>query len=112
MDTMKELQEVVKKKGSGSARFTNINGDAVYLSRGVRELFLGSEEETQKIIAAVTAFQNGNYGNAESFGKSSRPGHEYGRYEITALTAEEGEDSAVWIHRAEEAVMVYFRFER
>ena len=111
MASFSDLKELVKKKGYGSAQFNNINGDTVYLSRGIRETFLINEDEEQKIINAVIGFQRGDRGNAAEYGKESRPGHEYGRYEIADFE-DCDEDTAVWIHRTAEAIKVYFRFER
>lgn len=110
MKTFQELKDTVKKKGYGTALYGNVNGDAVYLSRGIREEFMG-DEDMQPIIEAVEKFQNADYGTALAHGKKSFPGHEYGRYEISVLTDAE-EDTGVWIHRAEDAILVYFKFER
>ena len=91
MKDFKELQELVGRRGFGTALYGNINGDPVYLSRGIREFFLDGDN-IQKIIAAR--------------------GHEYGCYDICGLPAQDGEDNTVWIHRDDDAVIVYFRFER
>lgn len=111
MSNFKDLQELVKKKGYGSSQFTNVNGDPVFLSRGIKEVFMENETEEQKIIDVITRFQKKDYGNAVEYGKNPRPGHEYGRYEITAFDECE-DDTAVWVHRAEDAVKVYFKFEK
>jgi uncharacterized protein YheU (UPF0270 family) len=110
--TFHELQEMVKKKGFGTAMYGNVNGEPVYLSRGVREMFLGDDEDAiQPIINTVIAFQGGDYGTAAENGKKPSEGHEYGRYDLD-LFEEKDEDTAVWIHRDGKAVIVYFRFER
>ncbi len=111
MTDFKELMDYVKEKGYGSSEFTSVNGDMVYLSRGIKAIFLENEVEEQKIIEAVERFQKSDFGNAAEHGKASRPGHEYGRYEITNF-ADSEEDSAVWIHRVEGAIKVFFKFER
>ena len=111
MGTFVELKETVKQKGYGSAQFTNINGHAIYLSRGIREVFLKDETEEQKIIEVVERFLKKDYGDAEMHGKNPRPGHEYGRYAIAEFEDAE-EDTAVWVHHTEEAIIVYFKFER
>ena len=100
MKDFKELQELVGRRGFGTALYGNINGDPVYLSRGIREFFLDGDN-IQKIIAAVDGFQKGEFGLAE-----------YGCYDICGLPAQDGEDNTVWIHRDDDAVIVYFRFER
>ncbi len=110
MAKFEELKELVKKKGYGTALYNNVNGEPVYLSRGVREIFMG-DGDIQKIVEAVEAFQKGNFGNAAEYGKSQKPGHEYGRYEITDFELSD-EDTAVWVHKAEDAIIVYFKFER
>lgn len=112
MGKFSEVKETVKEKGHGFSEYNRINGDPVYLSRGVREYFFGDENREQEIVGMVTRFQKKDYGDAAEHGKTSRPGHEYGRYEVTALTSEDGEDTAVWLHRAEDSIMVYFKFER
>lgn len=106
-----EFKEMVKKKGYGTFQFNQINGEPVYLSRGVREIFLENEVEEQKLYDLVRCFQQGEFGSAAACGKESKPGHEYGRYETEIFEVCE-EDTAVWIHRMEEAIKVYFRFER
>ncbi len=111
MKDFEELKATVKKKGFGTALYGNVNGEPVYLSRGIREEFMG-DEDLQKVIDAVASFQEGNYGDAADHGKVSRPGHEYGRYEISSLESVGDEDTAVWVHKAEDAVLVYFKFER
>lgn len=110
MKNFEELKDTVKKKGFGTALYGNINGEPVYLSRGIREEFMG-DEDLQKVIDAVRKFQDGDYGTAAAHGKNSRPGHEYGRYEVSSLTSDT-DDTAVWIHKAEDAIIVYFKFER
>lgn len=110
MKTFQELKDIVKKKGYGTALYGNVNGDAVYLSRGIREEFMG-DEDMQPVIEAVEKFQSADYGTASEFGKTSSRGHEYGRYAISVLQ-DENEDTGVWIHRAEDAILVYFKFER
>jgi len=110
---MKELMDDVKKKGYGTVPYENVNGDHVYISRGIREEFMNGEDDMQKVVDAVARFQKGDYGDATSHGKASREGHEYGRYAITKLVADNpDEDTAVWIHRADDSLIVYFRFER
>lgn len=111
MEKWKELQEIVKKKGYGSSQYNNINGETVYLSRGIKETFLVDEDTARVIIDIVSRFQNKDYGTAAEYGKESRPGHEYGRYACTPYEAE-GEDTAAWVHRTEDAIKVYFKFER
>ena len=103
----------IKRKGE-RVRFpkvTIVYGDPVYLSKGVLTKFFG-DDDIQSVITAVGKFQDGDYGTAAEHGKTSKPGHEYGRYEIGGLEAEDGEDCAVWIHKAEDALIVYFKFER
>lgn len=68
MKDFKELQELVGRRGFGTALYGNINGDPVYLSRGIREFFLDGDN-IQKIIAAVDGFQKGEFGLAQSRGK-------------------------------------------
>ena len=104
------LKEQVQKKGFGSVQYGNINGEAVYLSRGIRELFLQKEGGEQKLIEAVMQFQQGEFGDAGEMGKDQRPGHEYGHYALTGMEADE--DTGVWMHRTEDAVKVYLSFER
>ena len=65
MKDFKELQELVGRRGFGTALYGNINGDPVYLSRGIREFFLDGDN-IQKIIAAVDGFQKGEFGLAMS----------------------------------------------
>ena len=114
MEKFEALKELVKKKGFGSAQYTNVNGEMVYLSRGVREVFLTGEDREQKVIQAIGCFQMGDFGTAAAYGKGARPGHEYGRYELAEFEAAEdsAEDTGVWIHRTEDAIKVYFKFER
>lgn len=110
---LSELKEIVRRKGFGTKLYGNVNGEPVYLSCGVRELFLGGDQDMQTIIETVGRFQGGDYGSAAERGKTSAAGHEYGRYEIASVeTDTEDDDPAVWIHRAEAALLVYFRFER
>lgn len=109
MKDFQELKELVGKRGYGTALYGNVNGEPVYLSRGIREEFFDGDQ-IQKIIAAVTQFENGDYGSAAEHGRRPVKGHEYGRYEICDLPAEE--DNAVWIHKDGDAVIVYFAFER
>jgi hypothetical protein len=109
--TFGEMKDAVARKGFGTQFYDNVNGEAVYLSRGIRELYLGEYDGIQTVISAVARFQNKDYGDAADCGKVSSAGHEYGRY-VTDLPAEEEEDTAIWIHRDAEALLVYFRFER
>lgn len=111
MEDFKELMDYVKKKGFGSSEFNSVNGDMVYLSQGIKKVFLENETEEQKIIEAVGRFQKKDFGNAAEHGKEPRVGHEYGRYEITNF-ADCDEDTAVWVHRVENAIKVFFKFER
>lgn len=111
MADFNELKETVKKRGFGSSQYRNINGDIIYLSTGIKEIFLTDAEAAQKITDMVTRFQNADFGNAVQYGKESRPGHEYGRYECEEFDACE-EDTAVWAHRAEDVIKLYFKFER
>lgn len=111
MKDFKELQELVGRRGFGTALYGNINGDPVYLSRGIREFFLDGDN-IQKIITAVDGFQKGAFGLAQSRGKQQVKGHEYGCYDICGLPAQDGEDNTVWVHRDDDAIIVYFRFER
>lgn len=111
MKDFKELQELVGRRGFGTALYGNINGDPVYLSRGIREFFLDGDN-IQKIITAVDGFQKGEFGLAQSRGKQQVKGHEYGCYDICGLPVQDGEDNTVWIHRDDDAIIVYFRFER
>ncbi len=110
MGSFSDFKEMVKKKGLGTAEYGNVNGTPVLLSRGVREEFL-AEDKVNQIIALVTKFQKGDFGTAEEFGKAGKPGHEYGRYAIAEFDETE-EDTAVWVHRAEDSIIVYFAFER
>jgi hypothetical protein len=111
MTDFQALKDLVKKKGFGTALYGNVNGEAVYLSRGIREVFLG-DGDTQSVIDAVARFQAGDYGDAAEHGKTGKPGHEYGRYVIGSFENHNDEDTGVWVHTAEDAVIVYFRFER
>ncbi len=114
MKDFNELKELVEKRGFGTALYGTVNGEAVYLSRGVREVFFEGDN-IQKVIGAVTDFENGNFGSAAENGKVPSVGHEYGRYEVNDLVpAAEGaeDDTAVWIHKDGDAVIVYFKFER
>ena len=113
MTKMKELMDYVRKKGYGTVPYDNVNGDHVYLSRGIRGEVMEGDDDMQKVVDAITRFQNRDYGDADSHGKASREGHEYGRYDITHLQADNpDEDTAGWIHRADDSLIVYFRFER
>ncbi len=113
MTKMKELMDHVRKKGYGTVPYDNVNGDSVYISRGIRAEFMEGDDDMQKVIDAIGRFQKGDYGDAAEHGKSPREGHEYGRYEITHLSGDDSsEDPAVWIHRADNSLIVYFRFER
>lgn len=107
-----EIRTIVKAKGTGSTFYGNINADPVYISRGVREVFFVNEEGVQKFIEAVGRFQSGDYGTAAEAGKTSRPGHEYGRYEVSGLEADTDDDAALWVHRAGDSILTYFKFER
>ncbi len=111
MNSFRELKDIVKQKGFGSALYGNVNGEPVYLSRGIREVFC-TDDEIQNIIHAVHQFQSGSYGDAKEHGKEGREGHEYGRYNICSLEVVDGADNGVWIHRAEQTLLVYFKFER
>ncbi len=111
MKDFNELKNVVRQKGFGSSLYGNVNGEPVYLSRGIREIFMDCEEDTQKVIDVVRLFQKGDYGNAAEHGKEQRSGHEYGRYNICTLESE-ASDTGVWVHRAEKTLLVYFKFER
>lgn len=106
-----ELKASVKEKGYGTALYDYVNGVPVYLSRGIREEFLDADH-IQTIIELVQKFEGGEYGSASDHGKPQRPGHEYGRYAVTDYEASEDEDTAIWIHTAEDAIIVYFKFER
>lgn len=112
MNTFEALKESVRKRGYGTAFYGNVNGSPVYLSRGVREIFLGDDDSIQKVIDAVIKFENGDFGDAGEHGKSSSAGHEYGRYDIALFDGETGDDTGVWIHKDGQAVIVYFGFER
>ncbi|MGI6055619.1 MAG: hypothetical protein ACOYBD_01350 [Bilifractor sp.] len=112
MEKLSDLKEYIsrKKKGYGTAYYGTINGETIYLSAGIREVyFVGSE--FQKIIGYVTRFQKGDFGDAPARGRTGKPGHEYGCYPGN-LESDSGEDTSVWIHRDAEAVIVYFAFER
>ncbi|MCI6637898.1 MAG: hypothetical protein SOT60_09335 [Bilifractor sp.] len=112
MEKLSDLKEYIsgKKKGYGTAYYGTINGETIYLSAGIREIyFVGSE--FQSIINYVTRFQKGDFGDAPARGKAEKPGHEYGCYP-GKLEGDNGEDTSVWIHRDAEAVIVYFAFER
>lgn len=111
MNDFNELKELVRKKGFGTALYGNVNGTPVYLSRGIREVYLGSDRISE-VTGAAVRFLNGDYGDAAEYGKTGKTGHEYGRYAICDLPCDAGDDNGVWIHRAEEAVIVYFKFER
>lgn len=111
MKDFNEVKDYVKKRRTGTALYGTINGDNVYLSRGIREVFFEGDN-IQKIIDAVCVFQKGDLGSSAEHGKKGEAGHEYGRYEICELAADEGDDNAVWIHRDHESVIVYFKFER
>lgn len=112
MKNFEELIAAVKKKGFGSSLYGNVNGEPVYLSRGIREVYFGGDD-IQKIIEVVNRFQNGDYGNAQETGVPEREGHEYGRYDITTIESADGKDTAVWVHRAEgSSALVYYKFER
>lgn len=106
------FKEETKKKGLGSVQYTFVNGDPVYLSRGIREIYLNDSNGEQTLIEYIKRFQDGDYGNASEYGKEQRSGHEYGRYEISVFEPDAEEDTAVWVHRAEDAIMVFFKFER
>lgn len=109
--TFEELKDFVRKKRFGTSQYDNIDGETVYLSCGVREIFLDSDHKSQ-LVDVVRAFRKGDYGTAAEYGKNPRPGHEYGRYDCGLITDAGQEDAGVWIHRAEDALLVYFRFER
>ena len=111
MANFAEFKKLVKKKGYGSFQFNNINGEPVYLSKGIREYFLDDADHSQKIYDVVGCFQKGDFGSAVLCGKEERAGHEYGRYEIAQFDDTE-DDTAVWVHRTEHAIKVYFKFER
>ncbi len=111
MANFSELKKAVKKKGFGSSLYSHVNGEPVYLSRGIREAYC-TEDHIQTIIDLVGRFQKGDFGDARNHGKEERDGHEYGRYDLKDMEADPGDDSAVWVHRAEHTVLVYFRFER
>ncbi len=110
MKDFNELKALVKEKKYGTALYGNVNGEPVYLSRGIREAFFVGDN-IQQIISAVTRFEKKDYGNAEDYGKKQTEGHEYGRYEICPLESAD-EDNAVWIHKDQDAIIVYFKFER
>ena len=111
MKNFNEVKDYVKKRRTGTALYGTINGDNVYLSRGIREVFFEGDN-IQKIIDAVCVFQKGDLGSSAEHGKKGEAGHEYGRYEICELAADEGDDNAVWVHRDHGSVIVYFKFER
>ncbi|MEE1228140.1 MAG: hypothetical protein U0K57_04150 [Lachnospiraceae bacterium] len=107
-----DLKALVKEKGYGTALYGNVNGEPVYLSRGIREVFF-VDDNISRIINVVGRFEKGDYGTAAEFGKVPSPGHEYGRYaEISDLTVDTHDDPAVWIHKDGDAIIVYFKFER
>lgn len=112
MSEFSEMREKLKHMGTGMNEYGNVNGEPVYLSRGIREVFAGDNSSLQKVLDAVRCFQNGDYGDAALHQKKQNPGHEYGRYDITPLGRDGNEDSAVYIHKAENAILVYFAFER
>lgn len=112
MTDFNTLKDTVKKKGFGTALYGNVNGAPVYLSRGVREAYLGDGTDIQPVISAVTEFENGNYGSAAEHGKAPSKGHEYGRYAVTEFENSSDEDDALWIHKDGKAIIVYFAFER
>jgi len=109
--TVQELKKLVEEKGYGTALYDNVNGEPVYLSRGVREIFFGNGD-MQDVITSVRKFQNGDFGDAAAHGKGGQTGHEYGRYQVGALAGEDNEDAGLWIHRDGEAIIVYYSFER
>lgn len=111
MQDFEKLKQEVAKKGFGTTFYGTINGGMVYLSRGVLLHFFG-DDDIQTVIGAVTRFQNGDFGDAAAHGKPGKAGHEYGRYEVSGLISAENEDTAIWVHRAEDALIVYFSFER
>lgn len=112
MADFETLEDKVKnKKSHGNVEYDNIHGEAVYLSCGIREAFMEGDR-IDEVLAAVRKFQKGDYGTAEENGKTEKEGHEYGRYDISGLTSETGEDTAVWIHRTQDSLIVYFKFER
>ncbi len=108
MNTFKELQEYVKKKGFGTAYYGTINGRTVYLSRGIREVYFNGDD-FQIIIGDVLRFEKGDFGTADNQGKPE--GHEYGCY-TGRFEAEGNEDTRVWVHRDGDSIIVYFKFER
>lgn len=112
MEKLGELKEYInsKKKGYGTTYYGTINGETIYLSAGIREVYFVGDA-FQKIISYVTRFQKGDFGDAAEKGKTGKPGHEYGRYPGN-LEADSDEDAGVWIHRDAEAIIVYFAFER
>ena len=112
MTELSELMDYVKKKGYSTVPYDNVTGDSVYLSCGIRGEFLNGEDNFQKIIDAIRRFQKKDYGDASEHGKTPRPGHEYGRYDITDLPAEEGEDTGVWIHKDGNSIIAFYYFER
>lgn len=107
-----EIKTVVKAKGPKTTFYGNVNGEPVYISQGVREVFFVNEEGVQRLINAVGTFQSGDLGSAAEAGKASKPGHEYGRYDVSNLEADTEDDAALWVHRAGDSVLAYFKFER
>ena len=53
--TFEELKDFVRKKGFGTSQYDNIDGETVYLSCGVREIFLDSDHKSQ-LVDVVRAF--------------------------------------------------------
>ncbi|EEP28508.1 hypothetical protein [Shuttleworthella satelles] len=111
MSDFSELRESLRGRGAGMNEYGNINGESVYLSRGIRQIFLGESCE-QSLIQAVRCFENRDFGDAALHQKKQKEGHEYGRYDIAPLGREKGEDSGVYMHKADDAILVYFAFER
>ena len=110
MNKFSELQDFVKKKGFGTAYYGTINGETVYLSTGIREVYFNGDD-FQIIIGYVTRFERGDFGSAAEAGKEEKPGHEYGCYPL-GLEWEDASDASVWVHRDGDAIIVYFKFER
>lgn len=106
------VKEDVKKKGFGTSLYDHVNGEPVYLSQGVRSAFTKDEAGINQILTAVTSFQKGDFGDAIAHGKTETEGHEYGRYQLITFEDAKDEDTAVWVHRAEKSILVYFKFER